>query len=360
MAEDRWHSLHPNSWEVYEGTRPQRVVNNTKTEPFPSVIREHDVQDSSPLIYKIHVEKPLDDSVLSKAVQELVRNNEMLQLRFDHHQYIPMPVDDINTDAVLQICTDIDGKEIINKYNHEVLPEPGGSLRVVVNRLDDNTCDVYCLAHRSIADPRSVTLLVEDLFRLYEQFNEGMELSLRPVQKSYRDWAAQSVSVSKFPVQEKPEGNPLLLQTKMVSIEKSEAPILFENFLSANGFAEKDVFLSALAVTLTELRKGKADGDTAICFDPRDLDGQLQTTAGPMMKVCSLSQGQGEFVDSFDLLRNLHAKYISENDGVSELQKINTVINMEYYIPEPWIGRIHWVPTGFITENTSPRTNCHI
>ncbi len=200
-AEDRWHMLYPLAVEVYEGTRMQReevILPEHPIEVFAQQWRQQPAVNvagsNSVLCYHTSVSKKLDEATLTLAVEQLIENNETLQLTLRNGRYVGMEAASGESERLVAVYQfdPLEGEDLeawitrqVEALSAQVKPQRGSSVRVALIHNGTDSSEVVLVAHRAIGDGRSVGLLFEDLFRIYEALANEREVSLRSVEKSY-------------------------------------------------------------------------------------------------------------------------------------------------------------------------------
>jgi radical SAM superfamily enzyme YgiQ (UPF0313 family) len=381
QAEDRWHMLHPLAIEVYDGTKPRRG----KPQPRGHAMQMFSGQwasraeggsgDDAVLCYHVRVTKRLDESLLSASLLELIKFNEMLQVNAVDGQYVassaaaspevlfvyqapPQAHDDEAAQA-----------QFIKQVSSAMKPEAGNSVRAVLINGDGPACDVFLLAHRAIADARGVVLLLEDLYRIYEQLASGREISLRPVKQSYSDFINQfnhqfndqfnAAAVSGGDVERRNEQPQL---TNLLTELRLDQELVRR--MSATAVADCDLNPTTvlLAAFLNLFAKAGADGLRAdVRLDYRLQDDGLQFTAAPLTCLRSLSPDEMKRQPLSSGLRRvksiirpgLHDQPLlartSPQSDSSDAARV--CLDFEYMVNEPWLGD-EWVAQGFALRHS--------
>ena len=394
VAEDRWHLLHPQAAEVYEGTRVRRedvVLPDRPIMAFAQGSNRQFPEGTSPadsvISYQVSVNKKMDENRLAASLDHLIRFNEMLQVRLENGEYLPgasaadagvrerktlfvYPKEEDGADEGIT-----NRRQIVDELATAMRPEPGSSIRLaLINRSNDSS-DLLLLVHRAIADGRSVTLLFEDLFRIYEQLSHDKEISLRPVQKGYLDFldepaTANSLDGDPRPDQESNGANSRNLSEEsdesetegqrvksvVVSLDHTVAKRIFSKTLDEYGATPLEVIVTALLKTLS----GRAeDLCVDLAVDHRAIETGLEHTVGALTHIFRVpSELVRNVPDARQLWRALTSLGVpelqrsqSEGDAAPKMKKKTRVLlNLEYFTDEPWLGGDEWRPEGFVVE----------
>jgi radical SAM superfamily enzyme YgiQ (UPF0313 family) len=279
-AEARWHSLYPLVTEVAKGTRLRRGTERLpdsprETESALLVCAEAPPAEDGVVSYGVAIKKNLDQDLLRVAIDELIRNNEILQ------------------DVPIKLA-------LVQK------PNPPHEL--------------FLLASRFLLDGRSLTLLMEDLFRIYEQLANEKEISLLPVGITYPEFVREEKRV---PVVKTGPHSMVQVESIVLPFDSELSRRLFATTLDRCDFRPAEVFVLALQRVFAE------DGLVFdIDDDYRNVDDRLTRTVGPL---------------------TYRREVYSGSDGVADTNAVRFLLNFEYLVPEPWLGGDEWVPQGFET-----------
>jgi radical SAM superfamily enzyme YgiQ (UPF0313 family) len=398
QAEDRWHLLHPLAREVYEQTQVHRDEPPSIKQPvdlFSEQWRYYPEQappvEESVLCYHVSLKKRLDVATLSAAAENLIRFNQMLQVRLEGGRYIQTPEHGAEAGTIVSIFSraEVPGDKepasegkIAESLAGGMRPERGASIRIAVINGEDQTCDLLLLVHRAVADSRSAALLFEDLFRIYEQLENGSPISLRPVQKTYSTFineltsSASSIegvpygealkladhdssdSVSKRA--EKTEGEKAGALT--IEIDKSLSQRMLSGALTAYGLTLEQAFSIAFLRTQSNAQDA-IDRRVYMSSDYRRVDDALQYTVGALTQTIQLPEElKSESAN--------HSRTRQVRDALKELAEANplqgpplslsnaeggVLLNFDYLIEQPWLGGYEWFPKGFIINQEEPR-----
>jgi len=315
-AEGRWHSLYPLVTEVAKGTRLRRGTERLPDSPGETVSSESALlaraeapAEEGVLSYGVALKKNLDEDLLRVAIDELIRNNEILQ-------EVPIKM------------------ALIQKPNppHELL----------------------LLASNSLLDGRSLTLLMEDLFRIYEQLANEKEISLFPVRITYPEFMRERKRVPV--VKNEVAGPHSKVQVKSIVLPFGSelSRRLFATTLDRCDFRPAEVFVLALQRVLA--RNGARDGIVFdIDDDYRNVDERLTRTVGPLTyrhKIyCGIDgvRNLGEAIRQMRqrLRSDPHAESAVALEPRADTNPVSLLLNFEYLVPEPWLGGDEWAPQGF-------------
>lgn len=376
-AEDRWQRLHPLAREVYEKTllrRPEpRLPDHTIAVPADS-----DWQSAAGRCfgYTASVSKRLNEETLSAAIGHLIRFNEALQMKVQDGKYVSAPIaEEGRRDWLAVYSLDVEGedekrirlREIISASAKEIDPASGMPIRVALVHSGERSDEVLLLADRAVVDGRSVALLFEDLFRIYEQLSNGMEISLRPPQKTYSQFFEERAAARTFVdlvSQDRPDDESQATLAAEVSapllvvLDRQIRKRLFSAAISEYGLTPQKSFVMALINWLVKTeRTDRFDLDVTV--DCRSVDTSLEVTVGPLTERRRLPerllQGGGQSRDRRALRDLLDDFWSAGTDSGQRATPRATageetlLLNLERFVEEPWLGGDDWTPQGFAT-----------
>jgi Condensation domain len=158
------------------------------------------MSDNLILCYCVAVKKQLHAETLTRALHQLAIYNEMLQVRLEGGKYVPEPEPHEPRCEILSVY-DCAGKSaaevealirvIVKDLGRAVECRRGASIRAALLGLDQGVNRLLLLSHRAIVDQRGLVLILEDLFRIYEQLSNGREVALRPAGKTYPEFISE-------------------------------------------------------------------------------------------------------------------------------------------------------------------------
>ncbi len=349
-AERRWQQLFPLAREVFHSTSTDWDPIELRDDSFPVFSRQRATSGDAGLCYRVAVRKSLDESVLTEAVKQLVKHNEMLQVDLRDEKYFAAPAGDNSLLAVVQFSGDdlaaLENR-LISKTASELRPRRSESLRVVLLAKEDETCELLFVAHRAIVDSRSIVLLVEDLFRIYEQLSDERKVSLRPAALSYRELANQicdgQVRRSAKPV-------------RGAGATKCRTVRLSNDILERHGLTRVDAVFGSLSASLGRTSERESLVVNVVC-DYRYVDEKLKETVGPLTACYQVLL---EFYKDEKLLAtierargNLKESMLANQEYEASSEQPEIVINLEYMLDEAWLGGDMWLPRGFVVNRST-------
>jgi len=391
QAEDRWHQLHPLAVEVFEKTRISRGKSSPADLQFASMAEgwhRHLTSGASgtsmTLCYRILVRKRIAEDVLAASVGQLVSYNEMLQMglregeRAWRTKVAPGP-----SPGILSVDQSegkdgqppLDISRFVEEISAEMRPEPGASLRIALVSKEADSSELFFLAHRGIADSRSVILLCEDLFSIYEQLSYGREVSLRTAQKSFRDIVTALTDGGETNV----AGSNLEILSDHLfpdmttrDAETGGSEIIFridgDLGLRLTDSSLGKIELATIIVNsiLQSLVNEPTWGDLVIdvLSDYRSSDIALARAVGPLNRINRLSSvplGKADLSLVRKRLMNiLSGTPIDNADDDLQIKQYRPgdrtlLVNLEYLSDSPWLGANEWRPLGFVVNESGPR-----
>ena len=376
-AEERWHRLYPLALEVYEGTRLQRKLPHLPDHPIEVIgtgrgRTEAQTGADAVLCHRITVNTRLDEAVLAAAAREVVRYNDVLQLRLEDNRYHPVRPEDMpQAELVLSAtpgdedASDPEGfiRRTVENIAGQMRPEPNRSFRVVVVP-GEASCELLVLAHRAVADAQGVAFLCEDLFRIYEQLSNNRELSLLPVKKTYTEAlqelhekaaeiegervpASAKISDGDSPAQSR------AMKSETISIDKQVSRKLSLETLKESGLTHVEIITAALLRSLFKASGG--DGQSIdVTNDFRSGDASLNHTVGMLTHIRELPAAlyeQGELLAGVPRMRRSLQELATATLSPAperDAAESRTLLNLEYFVEAPWLGGDLWTPRGFI------------
>jgi radical SAM superfamily enzyme YgiQ (UPF0313 family) len=391
QAEDRWQRLHPLTTEIYGRTPASRRV-EVSARPVAVLSEEQERQlsketsdASSVLCYHVLVNETLDTALLRTAIGQLAQHNDVLQMCLGLGRAVLGAEGPDSFDNALSVydgeagCTDeigLKAQQIVEALAAEMRPEPGASVRAaVIGSGARGSSHLLVLAHRAIADGKSMGFLVEDLFRIYEQLSERKEITLHPVQKRYTELVGELVSPQTAAVERKEASDSRARRPAMFdsqeqgrtrksctrALDVSLAEKLFSTAAAECGLRADQMLAGVLLKSLAGANGGAPLG-VDITVDYRTTDARLARTAGPLTFLVPLPP---EIVRDDSLLGLYEMQRVSQNSLVNRLksrastpgpgdQEKKVLLNWEYWIDEPWLGGDKWVPQGFVVSENGP------
>jgi radical SAM superfamily enzyme YgiQ (UPF0313 family) len=400
QAENRWHGLHPLALAVHDkktfGGGRARASNISLPGPAAGrkrFEREKVFDASAVYCYRATATKRLDEGVLAAALERLVACNEMLQLSLQDDGYVADAGDvHLRGESMLFVFDEDDGggarcseQEIVERPASGMRPACGDSVRVALVRRSDNTSELFLLAHRSIADSRSVALLFEDLFRLYEQLTHKREVSLCPVKKSFGEFISEQLaqkgkdtavtpwvlSGDELPGGVEPDaasGQAQLSRPKegreVLRFDEGFTTRLLDGKLKEAGESPHDLIVLSLLKALTQ-EFGSEELSLDVLGDYRALDAELSHTVGPLTRINVMppeALREAGLLPFGKSLRAISEEHSADAESRGSFQSPGSgaaaervLLSREYLVAEPWLGGDEWLPKGFVLSESGPR-----
>jgi len=290
------------------------------------------MSDNSLLCYCVAVRKQLQPETLTQALNQLILYNEMLQVRLENGKYMPEPEKaEAQRNELLSIY-DSAGKspaeietlieEILKKLAGEIRVERGASIRAVLLNFDQDFNKLLLLSHRAIVDGRGIVLLLEDLYRIYEQLSNGKKVALRPVRETYLEVMKEAGTLKNTEF-----GDSLFYSQFMhdlseqitseadqrIKVDQQKAAafriVLDKNFkrrlfswrVSEFEVASVDILAGVILRSLAKASQGRAV-NIWIKSDYRVADERLRYTVGALTRTYRL---RGEFAEEAELFSDI-------------------------------------------------------
>ncbi|MEN3328616.1 MAG: hypothetical protein V7638_3423 [Acidobacteriota bacterium] len=343
-AEERWHRLHPLALEVYEGTRLHRELPSLPDEEIPvyDSLRWHGETDSV-LCYQVSVADTLNKEVLKAAANEVVDHNEVLQLSLENGRYIASRVEAVEPVTYLHAeDTEEMAHHAIERIASAIEPRAGHSFRVLAVCGKEKS-ELFLLAHRAIVDGPGLALLCEDLFRAYQQVLNKREVSLCPVDKTYSQFMQELVQQQAEPFSSNGHhsSNSVALESQTITLDRQLMNRLHPEALTGSDLTPVELMTMSVLRTLSG-----TDHVLAITADHRSQDPLLERTVGVLTRSYELPPVT---VDTGDVFTAAAWLRDSLKQSLSRTESKGVLLNLEYFISEPWMGGDQWTPRGFLS-----------
>ena len=369
-AEDRWQRLHPLAAEVYGRRQIRRKEAELPEGPVEVFTRERagdpastDGKRSSVLCYRASTGSRLDENTLSSSIDALIAHNEMLQMRLQDGRYVASP-GELENKKVLFVYDRLEAlsiTETVKELAQGMRPEPGSSIRVALIKGQDDLCEILLLAHRAIADGKSVTLLFEDLFRIYQQLSHNRDVSLPPVQKSYSEFISLDARGGEL----KQSHTTIPLSTKdhksewvTLSPQRNIVERLYGKSLAQYGLKPTEAVTWALIRSLAGCSAREAQS-IDVAADYRCIDASLHNTVGALTTIFRLAPSitpGAEALSRPQKIRAMLSRTTGEAQDEQDVTRSRSILlNLECLLEDPWLGGDQWAPQGFLEDERGPQ-----
>lgn len=383
-AEERWQLLHPLVREVYEGSRVRRADVRLPARPVPALPSpggRDEAGAARALCYRTHVATRLDPATLSAAAEQLVRRTEMLQMTLDGDAYVaaaePLQFADEMVSVYERGLRVEDGAEtfrrrVVDELSARIRPARGRSLRLALIDCEEQGCELLLLVDRAVADSRGVVLLAEDLFRIYEQLSNGREVALRPLEKSYADFASNLKPAPASPPasaraardEAGPRGESPRRGARTIPVPGALATRIFSDGLKRCGLRPAEVLVSALLRSLAAAGGG-APAEVEVTADLRATDAALSHLVAPLTLTGKLPGADAADGDALSHVRRLRQAFEDAGRSAADAARAGssraetdaparTLLNLEYFTEDPWLGGDGWRGQGFVPHQLGP------
>lgn len=378
-AEDRWHMLYPLAAKVYDGTGFRREKVRLPREPvaaFDDAGSDAPSPSAELFCYRASVGKRLDEQTLSAAFERLIEFQQLLQMSLQDGKYKAAVGASADESLLLTAELPADSPEraealraeVFEKLAAEMRPERRASIRAALLYGGQDSSELFLLLHRRVGDGRSVTLLLESLFRIYEQLANDRPISLRPATKSYADFIRELKAKGDAGAVFSDDGRASRSATRA---QGGEPGTLSENVLIDRKLLTRmsgEVFANfglkpaevLMIASLRSLAKAGAweMAEVEATVDYRAVFDDLELTVGPLTRVSSLPAGllgeEGLSLSSLrETQRRLREAAAESLRGVAataepgDARRERLLLNFEQFVQEPWLGGDQWRPEGF-------------
>src|SRR5262249_48899635 len=288
-------------------------------------------------------------------MSELIDNFETLQVNFIAPTGEEKRSDDlafiVDIDEESEEAVSAGKREWLEKFASEMRPVRGGSVKAILVNRRDGASDLLLFAHRCVADGRSIILLCECLFRIYEQLANDMKVSLRPVRKTYAGFIEEMEAEGlngelAVPVLRSPGERASFL------ISQPHKRRLFEKPL-AGKLKPADVFLVAVLRVLNKLVPSQRV-KVEIAYDYRLADADLGQTVGNLTKIERLASRSAYNEDLIQHIQEIQQALRSGGlrkkacANGEEMEEATVLVNLELFVADPWLGGDTWSSRGFV------------
>jgi hypothetical protein len=334
--------------------------------------------DNAILCYCTAVKKQLQTETLTQALKHLILFNEMLQVRLENGKYVPEPESHeeqrnklLSTyDCAEKSSADLETliEQIVENLSGEMSCKRGASIRAAVLNIDQGFNKLLLLSHRAIADQRGLVLLLEDLYRTYEQLSNGRQVALTPPRKTYKEFIKE-VEVGRRTGVDDLGGLGLSgsncgqeIIALRIMLDKRLKRRLFSWQLAEFGLTPVEPLAGALLKNLAKASQESSAGIHIKC-DYRFADETLKHTVGALTRTHILPHDFAEKRELFSNIKRLKGilhDVPSNSPILNSPQRSNSVntdlqlrLNLEYSTDYPWLGGDEWLPEGFIMTKKS-------
>jgi hypothetical protein len=340
------------------------------------------MDENSILCYSVAVKKRLQAITLTQALNQLISYNEMLQVRLEDGRYVPeTETHELQRNEPVSIydCAGKSAADVETMIGQTIVGiagrmrcKRGESVRALYFNLDNDFSKLLLLAHRTAVDQRGLVLILEDLYRIYEQLSNGREIALRRVHKSYTEFIEEAAATRRaelisFGDQSLPDPGKSISndsggetqaerrKTAVFSIVLDETfkRQLFSWQLSEFGLPHVEALAGGVLRSLAKAGEGDS---VRICVksDYRFADERLMRTVGAMMRTYILPSDFAKERELFSDIKKLRRTLRDiplccmppDSDSLNAGRCL--LLNLEYLTCEPWLGGDEWQPEGFI------------
>jgi len=400
-AEDRWLRLHPLAMEVYGRSQTERrrdggtegrrdggghrekagdATHQAGQFAGDALAPGSDAGDwpAPTLCYRARVFKRLDANRLAEAMTALIEYDEALLMRLEDGGYsLTNPRDDWRKHQLVfvrqqeEIPDDrLFRQKLARSLSSEMRPRAGLSVRALLIVGEQDSCELWLLAHRAIADSRSLCLLFENLFRIYEQLDHNREISLAPPAVAYSEFVANQLDHGELVRAD--WQSPAMAKENRGNAESLVAPLgdsiskkLFGRSLLEFGLLPGEALVGALLRTLA-MEISASEVLLGVTCDYRRARPELSQTVGVLTRVSRMPgamASQGALLSDMaalrDALKDLFSRGATDpapsNNSTGSSTGLSVLLNLDYLADEPWLGGDQWRPLEFLETEDGPR-----
>jgi len=393
-AEERWHSLSALAREIYKGSQLRRKESCLSESTVDKISRMEDscavgetASDNVVACYYTLVKKRLAETTLSICINQLLRYNDVMWMRIHNNQLASVNLNGVDyASRILSVYTlreeqtlESAAREITAAFSLQARPEPGESLRIALI-YRGNESHVLLYTHQDISDGKGLTLLMEDLYRIYEQISNDRDISLLPVETTYIDMMNElSLAGNSIANPATHRLSHMFAKKITGSLSRSNCPVGSKITPIRDGLVKRlsssalrDCGLEPVELLTSAVLRSLNSAPNAnrlvinVRLDYRYIDQSLKRTVGPLTRTIRL--GSGFFLDQAllsDVARmrqmilvalEAEASYEESSNKIGDEQREQQILlNYEYFADPPWLGGDSWVPKGFLVDfHSSP------
>ena len=327
------------------------------------------------ICYSVTVKKQLQTEALTEALNQLMLSSGMLKARLKDGRYILEQEAPHPQNHKLLSVYDCSGEtanpigRIIDALADEIYGKQGPPVQVALIKVDEHFNRLLLLSHSAITDGRGLSLILEELYRAYEQLSNGMEGALHHVRKTCLKTAEEAAAMSGRGISEsvisesddRTEIDQPKPATFSLRLDKKLKQRLFSWRLVEFGLTPKEALIGALLRSLAE--ESESDPVSVwIKSDYRLADETLKFAIGAFTRT---SRVPSDFTEKRELSSNLKKwrgilRDIPLNNPQPDLSQPEPQsskssvfdrrlsLNLEYLTDEPWLGGDEWLPEGFV------------
>lgn len=356
-AEERWQLLYPLAAEFFEGTLLSRDPYHPADIRLPQPAWAAPPAASQPGAhsYLVRLSKQIDIGILRQVAHALIAYNEVLQLNVSDHTFAtsaltPNPEDELVTEIEFSAHEDPAAwASVAAQLSRALQPRAGHSIRMAVGN-GDGSAAIVVAVDRAVADAHSVTLLLEDLFRGYEQLANDKPLALRRAENSYLEFLQKLAATdvhhaprSSFEPGQSAEPRRSTSVAVVTDLVRRFTPKLKQQ----SGLSFVEFVLGGLALSLAETDARRL-ASLDVRANMRLVHPELQYTAGPLSTTCHLSIEQRDGDSAAEVALRVKSRLRESLTRHVGGQEMMLLFNLECLTDEPWMGGDEWSPQGFI------------
>ena len=346
QAEERWLNLHPQAVEAFAASHAFRAPIELPEAPLPAAAA---FTGATPVVvHQISVTEELDTEVLARALAEVARGSEMLQVELVGESYHAAARAGVVGDEMLcvqrldaTIDRDTTCRESVACLASTMAPVPGRSFKAALFTCPDGRCELYLLLHRGVGDGRSAALLCEDLYRAYEMHAAGREVRLQPVSKTFSQLVAERGGWTVTSGDGAASGQ---RKRRILDLGLNTSRVLFSDLITDLDLTPTEVCVASVARAL----EGSGAEPIAITYDERWATPELSRTVGPLTTVRVLDLGAAAAADLPALLARVRSCLRSPELADPTAATPACLLDLEAFGELPWLGGDAWRPQGWL------------
>lgn len=361
-AEERWLSLYPAAREIYAGTRFKRNLLNIAEHnidflPEQLHLLGYNMQEKQEcIIYQISIHKEVNEDILREAISELFQYHELLNVSFlknqDQTKQIfdkkmnEFELDILNLEEANLERVDVEIDSFVQRMESKVHLEKAPLLKIGLIKLTQKQYKLILVGSRLICDPESMGILVEDIYRIYQQKLSQIPISLEPIKMSFSEFSKkmlyQQCTQNLNEVEQLESKNKVLLINLGVE---------FTSCLQELDFMVADLVTFVVMQSLREITEQKCVAIDISTNYRNDRD-ELKKLFGPLRRIFEFNY---EYVDQEISVQTINRfKKLLKNKVDSKMNFVvnnEILLNFEYMYCNPWLGGDGWTQVGFSLNN---------
>jgi len=287
--------------------------------------------------------------------------------RLEEHGYVA-----VYTCKESEVEVEALAEEIIEELSSQMLADGGASIRAALINRNDQSCSLLLLVDTALVDAKSVSLLFEELYRIYLQLSNEKPISVRPIKKTYTEFLkelqhkASGMRTDDIELSQNRDAKPFtrndvdrIARLTTININESLTAWINSTVAASGDLSAREIIAAAL---VRSLAKATIKPAVDMTFDCRDSDADLEYTVGDLTTVEALSTSifrdetlKKNLPEILTALRRAgrgqssrHSDHPDLNSGGSG----QVLLNMEYFREKVWFDRPSWLAGGFVVKGS--------